>query len=273
MSVMVTDLDTSEDRMKEFEKKVNMLIKEVEERDYKIASLKNHIESGDADESSHTHIFKNGDKGKEVNLGMIKEPHPTFISAQLSDDDENDNQTKASANQASPMTISTRLISQIKEEVNKLIEVEFIREVKYPTWIDNIILLRKKNGQLCIFIDFRNLSNAYLKDDFPLHIMEIMVDATVWHETLSFMDGPSGYNQIRMALDDEEKTTFRTPKVKSKKKYDHRKDLKLVLDCLKKYQLRMNSLKCAFDVTSGKFLEFIVRHVGIEVHHSTIDAI
>ncbi|KAL0534678.1 hypothetical protein IC582_028969 [Cucumis melo] len=146
--------------------------------------------------------------------------------------------------------------------------------------------------------------------------MEIMIDATAGHEALSFMDGSSGYNQIRMALDDEEKTAFRTPKgiycykvmpfglknagatyqramqrifddmlhkhiecyvdnlvVKSKKKCDHLKDLKLVLDRLRKYQLRMNPLKCAFGVTSGKFLGFIVRHRGIEVDHSKIDAI
>ncbi|KAL0541676.1 hypothetical protein IC582_021731 [Cucumis melo] len=146
--------------------------------------------------------------------------------------------------------------------------------------------------------------------------MEIMIDATAGHEALSFMDGSSGYNQIRMALDDEEKTAFRTPKgiycykvmpfglknagatyqramqrifddmlhkhiecyvddlvVKSKKKCDHLKDLQLVLDRLRKYQLRMNHLKCAFGVTSGKFLGFIVRHRGIEVDHSKIDAI
>ncbi|XP_050935167.1 uncharacterized protein LOC127143912 [Cucumis melo] len=103
--------------------------------------------------------------------------------------------------------------------------------------------------------------------------MEIMIDATAGHEALSFMDGSSGYNQIRMALDDEEKTTFRTSKVKSKKKCDHLKDLKLVLDRLRKYQLRMNPLKCAFGVTSGKFLGFIGRHRDIEVDHSKIDAI
>ncbi|KAA0061209.1 uncharacterized protein E5676_scaffold157G00320 [Cucumis melo var. makuwa] len=61
--------------------------------------------------------------------------------------------------------------------------------------------------------------------------------------------------------------------VKSKKKCNHLKDLKLVLDRLRKYQLRMNPLKCTFGVTSGKFLGFIVRHRGIEVGHSKIDAI
>ena len=61
--------------------------------------------------------------------------------------------------------------------------------------------------------------------------------------------------------------------VKSKKICDHLEYLKLVLDRFRKYQLRINSLKCAFGVTSGKFLGFIVRHRGIEVDHSKIDAI
>ncbi|KAA0041803.1 ty3-gypsy retrotransposon protein [Cucumis melo var. makuwa] len=73
MSVMVIDIDKSEDRMTEFEKKVNKLMKAVEERDYEIASLKNHIESRDATKSSHTHIVKNVDKGKtEMMANSIK---------------------------------------------------------------------------------------------------------------------------------------------------------------------------------------------------------
>ena len=40
------------------------------------------------------------------------------------------------------------LIPQIEAEINKLIEASFIREVKYPTWISNIIPVRKKNGQI-----------------------------------------------------------------------------------------------------------------------------
>ena len=58
---------------------------------------------------------------------------------------------------------------------------------------------KKQNGQLRVSVDFRDLNNACHKDDFPLPITEIMVDATTGHEVLSFMDGSSGYNHIRMA--------------------------------------------------------------------------
>ncbi|KAL0327888.1 UNVERIFIED_CONTAM: hypothetical protein Scaly_2221400 [Sesamum calycinum] len=63
-------------------------------------------------------------------------------------------------------------------EVNKLIEVGFIREVKYPMWISSIVPVRKKNGQIRVCVDFRDLNNACPKDDFPLPIAELMIDAT-----------------------------------------------------------------------------------------------
>ncbi|KAL0445564.1 UNVERIFIED_CONTAM: Transposon Tf2-11 polyprotein [Sesamum latifolium] len=152
------------------------------------------------------------------------------------------------------------LIPLIETEVNKLIEVGFIREVKYPMWISSIVSVRKKNGQIRVCVDFRDLNNACPKDDFPLPIAELMIDTTTGHEVLFFMDGSSGYNQIRMVPTDEELMAFRTPKVvKSKKREDHLYDLRKVFERLRRYQLKMNPSKCAFGVTSGKFLRFIVR--------------
>ena len=89
-----------------------------------------------------------------------------------------------------------KLVSQIEAEIDKLIEASFIREVKYPTWIANIVPVKKKNGQIRVCVDFRDLNNVCPKDDFPLPIIELMIDATTGHEALSFMDGSSGYNQI-----------------------------------------------------------------------------
>ncbi|KAL0287172.1 UNVERIFIED_CONTAM: hypothetical protein Sangu_2704200 [Sesamum angustifolium] len=74
------------------------------------------------------------------------------------------------------------LIPLIEGEVNKLIEVGFIREVKYPMWISSIVPVRNKNGQIRVCVDFRDLNNACPKDDFLLPIVELMIDATVGHE-------------------------------------------------------------------------------------------
>ncbi|KAG9453939.1 hypothetical protein H6P81_006843 [Aristolochia fimbriata] len=61
--------------------------------------------------------------------------------------------------------------------------------------------------------------------------------------------------------------------VKTKQRSDHLLDLRAVFERLQRFQLKMNSLKCAFGVTSSKFLGFIVLHRGIEIDQSKIDAI
>ena len=61
-------------------------------------------------------------------------------------------------------------------------------------------------------VDFRDLNSACPKDDFPLSITEVMVDAITGHEALSFMDSSSRYNQIWMNAKDEELTAFHTSK-------------------------------------------------------------
>ena len=56
----------------------------------------------------------------------------------------------------------------------------------------NIIPIKKKNGQIRICVDFRDLNNVCPKDDFTLPIIKLMVDATTNYEVLSFIDGSSG---------------------------------------------------------------------------------
>ena len=88
------------------------------------------------------------------------------------------------------------LVPLIETKVNKLIETRFIHEVKYPTRISSIVPMQKVNDQIRICIDFRDLNNTCPKDDFSLLITNLMVDATIRHDILSFMDGSSNYNQI-----------------------------------------------------------------------------
>lgn len=60
-------------------------------------------------------------------------------------------------------------------------------------------------------MDFRNLNKAYPKDEFLLPHIDTLVDTASGHQMFSFMDGFSGYNQIKMAPEDEENMAFRTP--------------------------------------------------------------
>ena len=71
--------------------------------------------------------------------------------------------------------------------------------------------MTKKNGQIRVCIDYRDLNNACPKDEFLLLIPKVMIDNTCGFERMTFMDGISGYNQIKMYPEDEKHTSFRTP--------------------------------------------------------------
>ncbi|KAJ9555927.1 hypothetical protein OSB04_010541 [Centaurea solstitialis] len=100
----------------------------------------------------------------------------------------------------------------INDEVDNLLKTVKIREVKYPDWLANVVVVQKKNGKWRVCIDFTDLIKACPKDPFPLPHIDAMVDATAGHELLTFMDAYSGYNQILMHTDDQEKTAFMTDK-------------------------------------------------------------
>ena len=98
----------------------------------------------------------------------------------------------------------------MKKEIQKQLSVGFISVVQYPEWLANVAHVPKKDGKVRVCVDFRNLNKANPKDDFPLPHIDMLVDNTAGHAMLSFMDGLSGYNQIMMAPEDREKTSFIT---------------------------------------------------------------
>ena len=98
----------------------------------------------------------------------------------------------------------------MKEEIQKQLSVGFISVVEYPEWLANVVPVPKKDGKVTICVDFRDLNKAGPKDDFPLSHIDLLVDSTIGHSMLSFMDGFLGYNHILMAPADMEKTTFIT---------------------------------------------------------------
>ena len=77
-----------------------------------------------------------------------------------------------------------------------------IKEVFYLEWMANTVVVKKKNGKWCIFVDFTDLNKACPKDPFPMPRIDQLVDATVGHPRISFLDAFQGYHQIPLALDD-----------------------------------------------------------------------
>ncbi|CAL8991494.1 unnamed protein product [Prunus brigantina] len=198
----------------------------------------------------------------------------------------------------------TERYEAMKAEVDKLLVIGFIREVTYPTWLANSVLVKKSSGAWRMCQDYTNLNKACPKDSFPLPRIDQLVDAY------------SGYNQIFMHPTDREHTAFITDRglycynvmpfglknagatyqrlvnqifaeligtsmevyvddmlVKSRTANDHLRNLALMFGKLKQYNMRLNPSKCAFGVASGKFLGFMISQRGIEANPDKIRAL
>jgi hypothetical protein len=89
---------------------------------------------------------------------------------------------------------------------------DFIREIKASTWVSNPVIVPKKNMDVSrVCVDYTSLNKHCPKDLFPRPRIDQIIDSTAGCARLSFLDAYSGYNQIKLKVEDEEKTTFITP--------------------------------------------------------------
>ncbi|GKV02694.1 hypothetical protein SLEP1_g15092 [Rubroshorea leprosula] len=99
-------------------------------------------------------------------------------------------------------------LQAIKEEVEKLLQASFVRKVDYCEWVANPVLVKKANGKWRMCIDYTNLNHACPKNCYPMPSIDKLVEAASSNERLSLLDAYSGYHQVPMAPEDEEKTSF-----------------------------------------------------------------
>ena len=99
----------------------------------------------------------------------------------------------------------------IKEELQKLLNVNFIYPIPDSRWVSPLVVLPKNNGKWWICVDYRELNKATLRDYFPLPFIDQVLDTLSGKKCFSLLDGFSGYNQIHIAPEDQEKTTFTFP--------------------------------------------------------------
>ena len=81
----------------------------------------------------------------------------------------------------------------------------------FPEWLANTMVVKKKNEKWRVCVDFIDLNRACPKDLFLVPKIDQLVDATVGHQWMSFLDAFQGYHQIGLALEDQEKIAFITP--------------------------------------------------------------
>jgi len=99
----------------------------------------------------------------------------------------------------------------IRTEITRLLAVGFIKEVYHPDWLANSVLIRKKNNEWRMCVDYTDLNKHCPKDPFGLPRIGKVVDSTAGCELLSFLDCYFGYHQISLKEDDQIKTSFITP--------------------------------------------------------------
>ena len=117
----------------------------------------------------------------------------------------------------------------VRKEVLKWLNAGFIYAISDSPWVSPIHVVPKKGGftvirndrneliptrtvtgwRICI--DYRKLNTATRKYHFPLPLIDQMLDRLAGHHHFCFLDGYSGYNQIAIAPEDQEKTTFTCP--------------------------------------------------------------
>ena len=102
------------------------------------------------------------------------------------------------------------LESLVKKELNKWLAAKIIFLVRHTTWVENLVLVRKKLGDIKICIDFRNLNRASLKDNYLVPAMEHILQSVFVSTLLSLLDQFYIYNQVLVAKEDHLKMTFQT---------------------------------------------------------------
>ncbi|GKB03137.1 reverse transcriptase domain-containing protein [Tanacetum coccineum] len=116
---------------------------------------------------------------------------------------------------SSPVCQKKRILAKdrneaITAEVTKLVEALILKEVYFPRWVANPVMVRKSDGTWRMCIDFTNMNKACPKDSYPLPEIDKKIESLDGFKYKYFLDTYKGYHQIRMAEEDEEKTAFYT---------------------------------------------------------------
>ena len=99
----------------------------------------------------------------------------------------------------------------IRVEIKWLLVAEFIKDVYYPKWLTNLVLVQKKNKEWRMCIDYTDLNKHCPKDPFDLPRINEVIDSIASCELLCFLDCYSGNHQISLKEEDQIKTSFITP--------------------------------------------------------------
>jgi hypothetical protein len=98
----------------------------------------------------------------------------------------------------------------IQKELQTMIDVNIIAPIRHSYWVANIVVVWEKNGDIRLCVDFRNLNQISLKDNYPFPNMENMLQRVTGVGMFFVFDGFSGYSHFFVQREDQIMTTFNT---------------------------------------------------------------
>ncbi|EXX67077.1 gag-pol fusion protein [Rhizophagus irregularis DAOM 197198w] len=170
----------------------------------------------------------------------------------------------------------------ITEEVPPIKKRVYRTAPKKNEFIEILVVVKKKNGKLRFCINYKPLNDITKKDNYPLPRIDELLDSLQNAQWFTTLDLASGYWQIKVRAEDQEKTAFITKFgtyefkekfilvyhddviIYSKTFKDHIQHLEEVLNRIRKANLRLKAKKCHFAVAELQFLRYIVRKKGVK---------
>ncbi|KAF9760552.1 Retrovirus-related Pol polyprotein from transposon, partial [Nosema granulosis] len=103
--------------------------------------------------------------------------------------------------------LSNELEKEASKIIKKYIEEGIVRESSSP-WRSPIVLVKKKNGEYRLCVDYRRLNEVTIRDTYPMPRVDDILNEMHGAKYFTKLDALSGYHQVRMHKDDIEKTAF-----------------------------------------------------------------
>ncbi|XP_068466346.1 uncharacterized protein [Phaseolus vulgaris] len=153
----------------------------------------------------------------------------------------------------------------IRDETLKLLTAGHIKEIQYPEWLANVVLVKKSNGKWRMCVDFTGLNKACPKDSYPLLSIDALNVGATYQRLVDKVLAPMLGRNVQAYVDDMVLTSL--------EKSQHVADLEELFVTIAKYKLKLNPEKCIFGVEAGKFLGFLLTERGIEANPDKCAAI
>ena len=108
-----------------------------------------------------------------------------------------------------PYRMATAELNELREQLKDLLDKGFIRPSCSP-WGAPVLFVKKKDGSLCLCVDYRQLNKVTVKNKYPLPCIDNLFDQLQGSQCFSKIDLRAGYHQLKIKAEDIPKTAFRT---------------------------------------------------------------